>query len=83
MEFVYPYQYNVHDTTYYYYEPPMVEVVDSMGMMSMSPVSSGSMGPVSLGITLLVVSAPGGWGSVTNRPGRIEGAIADPFAPRA
>merc|ERR1711879_339989 len=47
MEFVYPYQYNVHDTTYYYYEPPMVEVVDSMGMMSMSPVSSGSMSPTS------------------------------------
>merc|ERR1719512_616508 len=52
MEFVpynaYPYQYNQYnDTTYYYYEPPMVEMVDSMGMMSMSPVSPGSMSPTS------------------------------------
>lgn len=52
MEFVpyntYPYQYNQYnDTTYYYYEPPMVEMVESMGMMSMSPVSSGSMSPTS------------------------------------
>ena len=52
MEFVpyntYPYQYNPYnDTTYYYYEPPMVEMVDSMGMMSMSPMSSGSMSPTS------------------------------------
>merc|ERR1711923_26950 len=45
MEFVYPY--NVHDngTTYYnypvYYDPsqPMVEMTDSFGMMSVSPVS--------------------------------------------
>lgn len=36
MDFVYPY--NVHDTTYYYYDP-MVEMVDSMGMMSVSPGS--------------------------------------------
>jgi len=36
MDFVYPY--NVHDTTYYYYDP-MVEMVDSMGMMSISPGS--------------------------------------------
>ena len=52
MEFVpystYPYQYNQYnDTTYYYYEPPMVEMVDSMGMMSMSPVSPSSMSPTS------------------------------------
>merc|ERR1711971_1550152 len=52
MEFVpynaYPYQYNQYnDTTYYYYESPMVEMVDSMGMMSMSPVSTGSMSPTS------------------------------------
>ena len=52
MEFVpystYPYQYNQYnDTTYYYYEPPMVEMVDSMGMMSMSPVSPSSMSPAS------------------------------------
>ena len=52
MEFVpyntYPYQYNQYnDTTYYYYEPPMVEMVESMGMMSMSPMSSGSMSPTS------------------------------------
>ena len=37
MDCVYPYQYNVHDTTYYYYEPPLVEMVDSGMMMGVSP----------------------------------------------
>lgn len=38
MDFVYPYSNPYNDTTYYYYDP-MVEMVDSMGMMSISPGS--------------------------------------------
>jgi len=34
MEFVYPY--NLHDTTYYYYEPPILDVMNGMQMMDMN-----------------------------------------------
>jgi len=34
MEFVYPY--NLHDTTYYYYEPPIIDVMNGMQMMDLN-----------------------------------------------
>ena len=42
MDFVYPY--NLHDTTYYYYEPPVLDMMNGMQMMDLNAGGGGGQG---------------------------------------